>query len=292
MLTNKYLKYNPSITFEIFQKIWDKLYQDGWKRHNQQNIEYTYNEFKGLYSYLSDRRDKEFNCYVSDLGNSEITVDEILKGKEINQFIKNDYIVILDMREDFSDCARNNYCFKIRKNDTGINPCVDIEGRTGNGNNSLKADKTSYLKDWRYATNEEIAHYELVLKPFDVTKITTSSSSHGLVIGTKYDADILTEWYRKEGHFYSYSRWKAGLIPFSSPRTITGFDIKDYVAGFTLSGIGTNVHFKCEGFKEFATSKTIKVKQNFIEYCTRHVQADPSVRTQDYFPEIIELNFD
>ena len=45
MLTNRYLKYNPSITLEVFTKIWNKLYEKGWKRENNKSFEYSYTEF-------------------------------------------------------------------------------------------------------------------------------------------------------------------------------------------------------------------------------------------------------
>lgn len=88
----------------------------------------------------------------------------------INEFKEGDYIVTLDV-EDGYNCARNNYCFKQRRNDTGIYPVVDLKGNKTNGHAVMSFDKKEFLKDWRYATPEEIAEYDRIGKPYDVTTL-------------------------------------------------------------------------------------------------------------------------
>jgi hypothetical protein len=87
-------------------------------------------------------------------------------------FKQNDYIVTLKIDTNFSTfCARDNWCFKQKSDQSYIQPCMDLSGDTGNGNGNLQFDKSKRLKDWRYATPEEIAEYDRLGKPFDVTTL-------------------------------------------------------------------------------------------------------------------------
>ncbi len=86
-------------------------------------------------------------------------------------FKKGDYIVTLDVGTFHTDCARNNYCFKQREDNVSIHPEVDLKGSIRNGNYSLAFDKSNNLKDWRYATPQEIAKYNELDFPFDVTTV-------------------------------------------------------------------------------------------------------------------------
>lgn len=91
-------------------------------------------------------------------------------------FKKDDYIVVLNIGDFSTHCALPNYCFKQRKDSKSIYPYVDITGSKSNGNNSLEFNKSNNLKDWRYATQQEIDEYERLGKPFDVTTITNSEN--------------------------------------------------------------------------------------------------------------------
>lgn len=86
-------------------------------------------------------------------------------------FKKDEYIVTLIV-DIGSHCAKNNYCFKQKRNSDYISPCLDLKGSKTNDNLSLTFDKSQHLKDWRYATEEEAEHYELIGKPYDVTTLT------------------------------------------------------------------------------------------------------------------------
>jgi hypothetical protein len=90
-------------------------------------------------------------------------------------FKENDYIVTLDIdHSGFFDtyCAKENYCFKQAKDDTSISPKIDLVGSVTNQNCTLTFDKKERLTDWRYATPQEIAEYDRLGRPFDVTTIT------------------------------------------------------------------------------------------------------------------------
>ena len=83
----KYLKYSPEITFDIFKLVWDKLIGLRYLSHNSISIEDRYEEFKGKYPYFREHsyRPLEFNCYAETKDFKETTVQEILG---YNPFIK------------------------------------------------------------------------------------------------------------------------------------------------------------------------------------------------------------
>ena len=68
-------------------------------------------------------------------------------------------------------CAKKGYIFKQRDAAKSITPCIDLRGSTDNANNTLTFDKSYNLKDWRYATQEEIDLYELNGKPCSIKEI-------------------------------------------------------------------------------------------------------------------------
>jgi len=90
---------------------------------------------------------------------------------EYLSFKQGEYIVTLEINDFDTTCAKNNYCFKQRVTKTNIEPWVDLFGGLLNGNNNLTFDKSERLKDWRYATKEEIAEYDRLGKPYDVTTL-------------------------------------------------------------------------------------------------------------------------
>lgn len=77
MLTGKYLKYKPEITFEIFQKIWDKLIENGWKCVGDSECDEEYESFK-IKGYFSESyTPMYFNSYAFSSG-IQTTVEELL----------------------------------------------------------------------------------------------------------------------------------------------------------------------------------------------------------------------
>ena len=91
---NKYLKYTPEITFDIFQKVWDKLIESGYLPFDKYDVERGFGDFKTLYNYLriAENHPMVFNCYsfVAD-SFSETTVQEILG---YDPFVKDDDFVL------------------------------------------------------------------------------------------------------------------------------------------------------------------------------------------------------
>lgn len=102
---------------------------------------------------------------------------KIISFKEFEQqylndkpvFKKGDYIVTLKIGAYVGNCGKDNYCFKVRETHDYLRPEVDLYGSTSNGSSVLTSDRNSQLKDWRYATSEEIKEYDRLGKPYDVT---------------------------------------------------------------------------------------------------------------------------
>lgn len=100
--------------------------------------------------------------------------------ENINEFKKGDYIVTLKGDFRFTACAKENYCFKIRRNSTYVSIEKTLNG-ISDANHTLKFDKTDNLYDWRYATPEEIAEYNRLGKPYDVTTLQKKEKPKSLV---------------------------------------------------------------------------------------------------------------
>ena len=101
---NKYLKYKPEITFDIFQKVWDKLIESGYLPVGKYDVERGFGDFKTLHCYLrtTDSHPMEFNCYsIPALFWVEATVQEILG---YDPFVKDDDFVLPE-----------KWCIKIPK---------------------------------------------------------------------------------------------------------------------------------------------------------------------------------
>lgn len=88
-------------------------------------------------------------------------------------FQKDDYIVVLELKNigEFTQCAKNDYIFKQKNDAQYIIPYIDLSGSDTNANDTLLYNKTANLLDWRYATQEEIALYELNGKPCSITEL-------------------------------------------------------------------------------------------------------------------------
>ena len=86
-------------------------------------------------------------------------------------FRKDEYIITTVLGANYVDmCAKENYCFKVERADEYLTMYKDLVGDR-NGHSTLTFDKTKQLKDWRYATPEEIQHYNLIDKPYDVNTL-------------------------------------------------------------------------------------------------------------------------
>lgn len=112
------------------------------------------------------------------------------------KFKKGDYIVVLKLGSVTTACAKENYCFKQREDHECLLPACDLEGDTENANLTLTFDKSDRLLDWRYATDEEIAKYNEIGKPYDVTTLykSTMTTPEELLEKAKRDYPIGTEY--------------------------------------------------------------------------------------------------
>lgn len=104
--------------------------------------------------------------FWSSINNGDFTkFYEKYPKKEANMFKKGDYIVSL--RKESSDWVKYNHCYIHN----GKNPDIlytdkdSLNEVTSSSNITFKSDK------WRYATPEEIAEYDRLGKPYDVTTL-------------------------------------------------------------------------------------------------------------------------
>lgn len=128
------------------------------------------------------------------------------KIKTISEFKKGDYIVTLKGEFKRTSCGKENYCFKARETLYYLKPVVDLAGNNSNGNNTIKFDKSDKgCTDWRYATPEEIAEYDRLGKPFDVTTLSKKEENlAGRYI--KILKDRLSNSCTEAGQYYLISR--------------------------------------------------------------------------------------
>lgn len=181
----------------------------------------TYTLIEDSYTYtIHSKQIYAHDCHgtLYDNGKWATLVSSPETKKEM--FYKGDYIVTLDV-EDCYNCARKNYCFKQRINDTGIYPAVDLQGSTGNGHGVMSFGKKEWLKDWRYATPEEAAEYERIGMPYDVTTLQKKEESIPEYIECTSPKD--TEPYFIKGNIYKVVK----ASPISSAE-LTCNILKDY----------------------------------------------------------------
>lgn len=89
---NKYLKYKPEITFDIFEKIWNKLVADGWNpAFAEKKAEYNYFSTDHFYLQQEAINSDLFGAHTQSSGLSETTVQEILG---YDPFVRDDDFVL------------------------------------------------------------------------------------------------------------------------------------------------------------------------------------------------------
>lgn len=156
-------------------------------------------EFKANYWYISSIAFGNPLKTLSDIG--------IVMNKEETMFKKGNYIVTLKGKFG-GNCAKENYCFKQRINSNAIFPERDLSGNDSNGHAVMTFDKKEWLEDWRYATKEEIEHYNKINKPYDINTLPKKLNKEELLekakkdypIGTKYKSLNRSETYISDGN--------------------------------------------------------------------------------------------
>ena len=90
-IKNRYLKYFPEITLEIFTLVWNKLIEYRFKQKYGYNLNNEFECFKNNHNYLIIE-DDFFNTYLKSciFDNVEITVQEILG---YDPFVKEEFIL-------------------------------------------------------------------------------------------------------------------------------------------------------------------------------------------------------
>ncbi len=84
-------------------------------------------------------------------------------------FRKDEYIVCLNTPE--KDCDfPPNYIYKQRNDEECLSVYLDNTGVV-NGWSLIMYNGTGKYSEWRYATPEEVEHYDLLGKPYDVTTL-------------------------------------------------------------------------------------------------------------------------
>lgn len=138
MLQGRYIKYSPEITFEVFQKIWNKLIDDGWKEFTNIDIQTVYNEFKLIKPVITySNAIKSFSTYSEEVileDNKELTLSEIF-GKFLTSFPKegccktNDPILInfLNKKYPFSNPTCPNHFSGAGWSSTGFWYLINVE---------------------------------------------------------------------------------------------------------------------------------------------------------------------
>jgi hypothetical protein len=93
--------------------------------------------------------------------------DAQFKTMEKNEFRKGDYIVCLKKPNSILDYIRPNFIFKQLKHSDGVYAEIDIKGSVTTCSDVSFKDTST----WRYATPEEMAEYDRLGKPYDVTTL-------------------------------------------------------------------------------------------------------------------------
>lgn len=121
MLTNKYIKYSPEITYEIFEKIWNKLIDSGWVCVD--NAIECYKDFSNDYSYLvpdSPTGKKFISYHVLEKGLTEISYKTFLNSEDtLMDKAKRDYPIGTKFRSSYSSAISTIVSLDFKINSEG-----------------------------------------------------------------------------------------------------------------------------------------------------------------------------
>lgn len=190
-----------------------------------------------------------------------ISLPEIVS---INEFKKGDYIVTLNVENGYN-CAKRNYCFKQRVNSTGMAPEVDLKGSTTNSHGAMSFGKAQLLKNWRYATPEEIAEYDRIGKPYDVTTLQKKEEyipqvGDYVVMESKSPLEICRQKYKKG--MVVMSAKDSGI--YSGIFTINVDPEEFHITGEEIDYFGSEGFLYCHG--KYAEILSYPDEQSKIEY--------------------------
>ena len=147
---------------EIQEVVFKRQEEQGNPKHDKLNLNFCKDE--GNFDWNITKEGDDFWEEIND-GNFDVFYEKYPK-KEASMFKKGDYIVCLSGKFMPSD-DWNNICFEQRVNDSSLRTAIDLEGSATNG-----WDKIKFQSDlWRYASPEEIAEYDRLGKPYNVTTL-------------------------------------------------------------------------------------------------------------------------
>lgn len=95
-------------------------------------------------------------------------------------FRANEYIVCLNTPVNESSFPRN-HVFKQRDDCEYLSVYEDIAG-DANGWGLVNFDRSEKYSEWRYATVEEIEHYEKIGKPYNVVEVYFKTQNYDYLI--------------------------------------------------------------------------------------------------------------
>ena len=119
-LTNRYLKYSPEITLDIFELVWNKLIEFGFKSKYDNELYNEFKAFKSTHNYLAID-DTYFNTIIPlrIQNKSEITVQEILRYDPfVNKEVIPEYVECISNFNHFT--KGKIYNWPEPKNDDGF----------------------------------------------------------------------------------------------------------------------------------------------------------------------------
>lgn len=189
--------------------------------------------FKG---YKKKDNDLDINLRVYNGGKwAKIIKEEVpVEVNDVKEFKENDYIVLL------YDCTKNNVtsfvinrCYKQRKNSMYIAPYCDSHLNYFNEWTFISFNKKDY---WRYATSEEIAEYNRLGKPYNVTTLNKNGSEITPIIGKWYHITAFNnlEYYIKYKTGYYSCNY---IVPGEKYHTFGTFDNVEIIKELSLDEI-------------------------------------------------------
>jgi len=132
-------------------------------------------------------------------------ITETMKNKD--KFLKGDYIVCLNTPEKDS-CFPRNYIFKQKYDSVYLSPEKNAESSTSGWAAVDFLGQGEYGK-WRYATSEEIAEYNKLGKPYDVTTLATKKYDYEVVhCMTQEQWDFVTD---KLNYTWTTGKWSSDI---------------------------------------------------------------------------------
>lgn len=212
-LRNKYIKYTSDITYEVFEKLWNLLYDKGWESYDCKNCKEQYKEFSGSYPILQDKNGNGTLFIATAVGkiisnNSECKITDLISDKLRSSDLKEGeyYIYYLDGKEGIifkfhginvtsKHLRLDRKCFK---NDCWEYNCGKLE--------KASADQIAHFKKCRaidkYVDADGIDNKFYYLKKGDKVKLLISSSYRGVIYNEGEVWEVIEDCEHEHNHIY------------------------------------------------------------------------------------------